>query len=478
MQHSFQFVLLTTLLLSPPLTTALYFANTQDSLKWKDRPVSHAHSWLSATDRCVLKHAKFSWQLPHVYHNVCKSSYFPEWPHRFGIGFGQRSGWGNGTRNCVPPYSKKVYFNCELVGYPLEIRVDLLTSLSELSSTNRTLVFAGDSLTRQSFDSFTAEVMQLAPTCTIHPYAPHLGYKPLPAHIVLHNQMLIDGQLLSGSIALEAVVIECDRLPHLFTVFYLNYRNVEDWNMTQHRLEELARRFDGMVLIVNHGIWQHTPKFTEEVLLYLDHFTRLEGKRIHALWRETTAGHFPSKSGYRGIEVTATECVAHVRNTTVAPDTPHVLSVLGSLNNPRIGFLFFFQATKPLHAMHITTRLEQLVYFKGSAQAPASLDCLHYCWWPALWQPLWAAIHDITHPPDGDSRGRALGPSTSSSIVAVSASQSSQKGEQKAAAKNTADTAGIAGSVSRTGTAGIAWHDVVLTWFKDNGLRLRAWAHV
>jgi hypothetical protein len=71
----------------------------------------------------------------------------------------------------------------------------------------------------------------------------------------------------------------------------------------------------------------------------------------------------------------------------VAFDTPYLLSVLRDQNlTDLVSFVPFYQATLPLHSEHI-----------GRPAGVRALDCVHFCWLPTLWQPVWTAIAGIVN---------------------------------------------------------------------------------
>lgn len=126
------------------------------------------------------------------------------------------------------------------------------------------------------------------------------------------------------------------------------------------------------------------------------------GCKLHFVWRETTAGHFNSRFGYLddlyAVESEADTCSKHHRQyhkgskgkgkggtVITAYDTPFILSVLRDYNlTDFITFVHFYHATLPLHNEHI-----------GRPTGVHALDCVHFCWLPTLWQPLWVALAKV-----------------------------------------------------------------------------------
>ena len=119
---------------------------------------------------------------------------------------------------------------------------------------------------------------------------------------------------------------------------------------------------------------------------------------VNVAWRETTASHWSySANGYydgnKRANATPNElyCAPH-HSTSAGNKDPRNEIVLNALQNSykaqftRVHYFPFYFATKDLWNMHT----DFPPYPGGHA------DCVHYCYHPQLWQPIWKYIHDVT----------------------------------------------------------------------------------
>jgi len=394
--------------------------------------------WYSEPEVCVYHKAVLEVPLNETYIRVCDAKEAPHYPDKFGIGIGTMGRLS--TKPCEPPFiGRRTHFEKELAGFPVTRRTNLSEVVLGLHEKNQSLIFLGDSITVQSFEAFKAEVMATNPLAAVK----------RGINYVMENKSRSDSTLVYSRCYRDApndcVVIELPDRP-IMLVYFVWYSNRDTWPDSLRYLLKVTPYYSGMLVVINHGLWTYlktdqirkaravshsensgnhssggnsssihsdmatyTPtvaehfdfNFTRHLLLELKTVrARLlaeDGCSLHFVWRETSAGHFASKFGYLddifAAETEAQSCSRHHRSHRRTPavtistayDTPLILSVLREHNmSDFITFVSFYQATLPLHNEHI-----------GRPVGVKALDCVHFCWLPTLWQPLWAALSKV-----------------------------------------------------------------------------------
>ena len=139
------------------LSRNLHFRE-ENPLTWVPTNPSH---WYSTAELCVIK----NWSTEDIGHLADFSSKkchgnkeADEWKGLISVGYGSRY-----ETACTPPLARKHKLFQALRGFNESRSPYLLKALREMRDSNRPLVFLGDSVTRQTYIAFLAEVKRLDP---------------------------------------------------------------------------------------------------------------------------------------------------------------------------------------------------------------------------------------------------------------------------------------------------------------------------
>ena len=128
------------------------------SLAWAPTNPSH---WFNSAEMCVINNwnVDFQYKLAEFSSEHCHGySEDDEWKGLVSVGYGTHY-----RTVCTPPLTKKHKLFQALQGFNDSKSPFLLPALRELRDSNRTVVFLGDSVTRQSYIAFLAEIKRLDP---------------------------------------------------------------------------------------------------------------------------------------------------------------------------------------------------------------------------------------------------------------------------------------------------------------------------
>ena len=175
------------------------------------------------------------------------------------------------------------------------------------------------------------------------------------------------------------------RLPHQFDVL-------------PNELKEILKERNGYVLLTNIGLNYNTmAEYEEDIPKYfawLEDLTKVPGKRIEVIWRETSAAHWSyTANGYFSGLIhanTSNELLSCAPHQEGAGDprneiVERVLSQSHKNTFKILHYIPFYFATKDIWNMHT-----DFPPYPGGHS-----DCVHYCYHPVLWQPIWKHVSDI-----------------------------------------------------------------------------------
>ena len=290
----------------------------------------------------------------------------------YGVGLGYK-------HICVPPMSRRTYFKSVLVGYE-NARVDYLGALLKfLAKKNKALVLLGDSLSYQTISIINCELYreQIVFTKGGDPSIPLEGKGVYTYYF----------QDINASVDVYYKRLDNIRLEH-------QYKHLRD------NLIEILDKRAGFVILANIGLNYNTMQdYREDVPKFFDSMNRLAvefGGRIQVIWRETTAAHWSYSdngyySGVKRANMSKDElfCAPHSgMGFNIDPRNEIVLDVLKNTHRNKfdhVNYIPFYFATVDLWNMHT----DFPPYPGGHA------DCVHYCYHPVLWQPVWRYLYDI-----------------------------------------------------------------------------------
>lgn len=392
------------------ILSAVIISNAVRDSKYSWIPMSEDSKrlWYSQQDLCVLERAAKNVSLELTYSQCGLPP--PSFPHNFRVGAVQQRVTTNGLVYCVPGYDDRSFFYYEMAGYrAIESSDFLIKNIVNVGRNNGSIIFVGDSVMWGIFDAISGEIARtqhLFPALAIRVHIVHKrweieGKGPIEAYLSERIPEDIGTEILLVEFNDGSSVRARGKRNVLFVPIYFYWFSGEDaqWNETQSCIGQLRKHFDRMVIMVNVGLWVRTPvDQIEEMLIGLHALTDRNaasvggsGARVAVLWRETTAAHFPTKMGYHHF-FNFLKCVPlklrKDKISSVSLNTDLVKSIMKRNRLHNITFVEFFEVTLPLYNMHTTLTSKDFEFSKSK-----KLDCVHYCYMPTLYQPIWRA-HD------------------------------------------------------------------------------------
>ena len=381
---------------------------SHESLKyWRPMTYLEFSSWYpKPADRCQLKLGPnvTQYQVRSACMSYRKKNNYPHTlqcgPDSFGIGLGYK-------HNCVAPMrGRRTFFDSVLIGFENASRTDLYDLLQRLAVEDRSLVVLGDSLSYQTVYTLPCELYREKVKFHIsgNTFIPMQGYGNYTIH-------------------LEDMRAAVD-------IHYMRLDNIR----LLHQMKDVKSEFDliyakgkkGMVILTNIGLnYNDMGEYKTDMPKYFQWLYELATDRVYSntvVWRETTAAHWSfSRNGYFNhtarSELTLLEayCAPHregaVDHRNDIAKVAYLAAVLkssssnGSSNNYRrateeilrgraatggkmyfpVHYVPYYFVTQELWNMHT-----DFPPYPGGHS-----DCVHYCYHPILWQPLWKALADI-----------------------------------------------------------------------------------
>lgn len=165
-------------------------------------------------------------------------------------------------------------------------------------------------------------------------------------------------------------------------------------------VEEYIRDHDSLVILINMGLhYVSSPiaHFTRAdyraqmtaALTYLNGVAHAHpAKKVRVIWRETSAQHFPTSTGYwPGARYAPGMKVGCVPIKEPGPEADwrnaDIRDIVRQHNLDRVKIAPFYNITVPLWSEHVNGHLR---------------DCTHFCWTPMLYQSLFKFLADETRP--------------------------------------------------------------------------------
>lgn len=264
-----------------------------------------------------------------------------------------------------------------LIGFE-DARADYLAKLlMALAKENRALVILGDSLSFQTINTIQCELYRekIRFTKEGDAFIPQEG----------RGKFVFIFPDINASVDVHYKRLDNIRLSHQFGALPDEFASI---------LKERS----GFVLVTNIGLnYNYMNEYEEDIPQYFQWLDNLAGnseRRIDVAWRETTASHWSySVNGYysgelrRNLSKNEVFCSPHgegaldVRNDLVKK----VLSTTHKDKYKRVNYIPFHFATQDLWNMHT-----DFPPYPGGHS-----DCVHYCYHPMLWQPIWRSLYEI-----------------------------------------------------------------------------------
>ena len=296
----------------------------------------------------------------------------------YGIGLGYK-------HLCVPPMkSRRTYFGSSLIGYEDASARYLATFLKNFAEKKRAFVILGDSLSYQTITSIQCELYREQ----VHFVKTGDDQIPMEGKGMFHFHF-------------EDINKGVD-------VYYIRLDNIRIDRQYNGVKKELAKVLNsnngkgGYFLLANIGLnYNKMDDYRTDIPMFFKWLNSLRKDgtvQVDVAWRETTASHWSySANGYydKNKRANATPsglyCAPHHQTSMGNRDLRNevVLNILKKTHKAQfdqIHYFPFYFATKDLWNMHT-----DFPPYPGGHS-----DCVHYCYHPQLWQPMWRYIHDVT----------------------------------------------------------------------------------
>lgn len=345
--------------------------------KWRVMNVSEFEEWYPReADRCQLKLTeKTNWVEAR---SACqqfrrRNSH----PHTlqcgidsYGVGLGYK-------HNCIPPMKRRTYFNSVLIGYEDPHTLYLSSLLQALAQQNRSLVILGDSLSYQTIQNIACEL-----------YREQVDFERRGDSFIPFE----------GRGRYTFYFRKVNSAVHVYYKRLDNIRLSHQFDILPGELSEILQSTSGYVLLTNIGLnYNSMTEYEEDIPKYfhwLENLTTVPDRKVDVVWRETTASHWSySDNGYYNHEKRANSskeqlfCAPH-KNGTDDPRNGIVRKVLSVTMKDlfkNIHYVPFYFVTQDIWTMHT----DFPPYPGGHA------DCVHYCYHPVFWQPVWQSLVNI-----------------------------------------------------------------------------------
>jgi hypothetical protein len=289
------------------------------------------------------------------------------------------------------PPENRPYFKKSLSGFRDADSVRLATAFSKIVDSRKCLLFAGDSVTRQSYFAFLAELTRIDKKIKFIRYLHGSDLTPGTFPSTFKNEYEWTGDEQDRYGGLSTVFFNSEVVSHTktATVWYFHLPESKQVEKAKKLVAELYRAgCNGIVTISNAGLHLNEQKegrdHFRKILTFLGDLAKDEKNTV--IWRETSAQHFPS-TPYGMYDLTQKEKITHCKPHQVAGEdwrVTQVKEVWKELKIKDITYIPFYKATLPLYNMHPD----------AFHSANKSVDCTHYCTWPMLWQPIWQGLAD------------------------------------------------------------------------------------
>ena len=385
--------------------------------EWRKMSSEEIIGWYSPSDLCVATHANYcnGVDLRDIKCRLCNSTTnLIESSGRIHLGYAIKE------KQCIPPFADRTYLFKIPTSFPDPQNKELLLAAKSITNTNRILVFMGDSVMGQTYESFFAEIYRQ--DSTVQKLNKN-EYYPFTRNHSVYADITNNGG--------EFDIIQFKDISNPFFVIWLrcvyvhgggntHFSATGNWNSSKIILEQLLNIHAGIILIANIGLWYNNRSIFNieiiEVLNYLYSIKLNKTKQNTVFWRETTSQHFDqTTNGYfrTGPRYKLhRHCIPNGNYRWQPRDGPDMKVDWRNEDVHRIFQRYNFSITipiipmaaftKPLHSLHVTRprsynggiytdiNISHLNYF--NKLPPIDADCTHYCWTPILWQETWMSI--------------------------------------------------------------------------------------
>jgi hypothetical protein len=250
------------------------------------------------------------------------------------------------------------------------------------------MLFLGDSITRQTYYAFLAELTRLdGDNISIQRYRQPFQVPPGICPNTFKRMHEFD-KFEDKNGGLSTVYLDPEKT-EMTTVWYENLAGNDHVSKVERTISLLQEAgCNGTVVLANIGLHLNNQSIAKDeyrrMLSFLERLGANERNLI--MWREGTAQHFSTDDGTfdpsRREEYTTCQKIEHPKegDSGIGWRNQVALEVWRELKIKHIVYVPFYKATEPLYDTH------------KEVPPGALLDCTHYCHFPMLWQPLWKGL--------------------------------------------------------------------------------------
>jgi hypothetical protein len=283
------------------ITSVNGILNGSIAASWRKMSTAELHEWYDQTDICMLENAgniTSYEEFKDLKRTKCGGDNLFYKSGKLSLGFGASRALESDKdqlKLCTPLKYRSERYEQVLDGYSDPLKKHVVDTINNLKD-NSTILFAGDSISRQSVYAFIAEVeRQTSNKAKIYPStfftSLHQSKKLTPKF----SHFDINPYTISAvGIELETGVIK--------VIYFLWFANplADDKKMLQG-LHSVLHDFQNfgitkILLIMNFGLWISEKKVYHEALVQtfdtVEKFHLRNNFTIRLIWRETTVNHF------------------------------------------------------------------------------------------------------------------------------------------------------------------------------------------
>lgn len=285
------------------------------------------------------------------------------------------------------PYSQRQNLRRTLAGFDDPTQTPLKDFFTSLALSNGSFLMVGDSVMQQFYGALACELEREGVWTDPSKFTNTDELR----HVEIRTNQAIATSPRIG----VAVPIKFAPIYHFVNGRFDRVPNASMIHLQRH-VSDFVRSYDTVVIVLNMGLHYVSnpvahfsrPDYISQMtaaLQYL-HSVALSNpkKNVKILWRETTAQHFPTPSGYwPGQRYAAHMKVGCVPINDTSPNADwrnsDIPLIIKTHNLYSVKIIPFFNITVPLWTEHVN----------GHKQ-----DCTHFCWTPFLYQYI---FHYLAH---------------------------------------------------------------------------------
>jgi len=278
------------------------------------------------------------------------------------------------------PYTQRRNLRRSLVGFDDPTQQYMRSLFTDLSKQKGMLLLVGDSVMQQFFGAMACELERE-------------GIWKDPSKFT--NTDEVRHIKVDEAQTTPAVPVKFVPIYHFVNGRFDRVANASMFHLRRN-VEEYVKHHDSLVVFMNMGLHYVSSPIAHfdrnayrsqmtDALIYLNNVALANpSKRIKIIWRETSAQHFPTPTGYwPGARYAPGMKVGCVPIKEAGPDADwrnsDVREIIRTHGLSKVQVAPFYNITVPLWSEHVNGHLR---------------DCTHFCWTPMLYQSLFKFLAD------------------------------------------------------------------------------------